>query len=60
MERHKIVKSGKCFAVLRIYLEGSGNPLEEHTIIALSIDGYGYGKIPEHIDLSEDLEDIEV
>ena len=37
---------GKRVGVLKVYLKGSGNPAENHSIIGFSIDGQGQGELP--------------
>ena len=57
MHINPIKLKGKEIATLRLYLEGTGDPKDNHSIIGVSIDRYGFGVIPE-ADKVETLDDI--
>jgi len=51
---------GQRVGVLKVYLEGSGDPNDNHSVIGFSIDGQGQGTLPDAKDIGkfEKVEEI--
>ena len=56
----KVVYGDKEIECLRVYLNGSGDPKEEHQIVALSLGAQGLGIIPDKVDRIDTAEDIAI
>lgn len=50
---HNLKHGGEIVGTFRIYMKGSGNPAEEHGIVGMSIDQYGFGYIPDPAEISD-------
>lgn len=58
---HDLTKDSKVIGTLRIYMEGSGNPEDEHKIIGISVGGTHIGNTEApYADKCEVLSAIEV
>jgi len=44
--KHDLKRFDKVIASMKLFFSGSGDPADEHDIVAVTIDGHSFGKLP--------------